>query len=83
LKKNLPNIVLLVQTQGKLVLDAANQVVTTANVVGNELTSLSGKALACAGKAVKADTGAAASLNVSVQASANVSTSCGGPASGS
>jgi hypothetical protein len=82
-KKNLPNIILLVQTQGKLVLDAANQVVTTANVVGNELTTLSGQALACAGKAVKADTGAAASLNVSVQASASVSTSCGGPGSGS
>ena len=32
-KKNMPSIILLVQTQGKLVLDAANQVVTTGKVV--------------------------------------------------
>ncbi len=78
-KTNLPSIMLLVQTQGKLVLDAANQVVTTGQVVANEVTSLGGQAIACAGKAVKADANASASLNVSVQASASVSGSCGGP----
>jgi hypothetical protein len=78
-KKNLPSIVLLVQTQSKLVLDAANQVATTGQVVGNEVTSLGGKAISCAGKAVSADVDATASLNVSVNASAKVSGSCGGP----
>ena len=79
MKKNLPAIILLVQTQGKLVLDAANQVVTTGKVVADEVTSLGGKAISCAGKAVQADADASASLNVSVQASASVSGSCGGP----
>jgi hypothetical protein len=78
-KKNMPAIILLVQTQGKLVLDAANQVVTTGKVVADQVTSLGGKAIACAGKAVQADADASASLNVSVQASASVSGSCGGP----
>jgi hypothetical protein len=78
-KKNLPSIILLVQTQGKLVQDAASQVVTTGQVVANQVTSLGGKAIACAGKAVKADADASASLNVSVMASASVSGSCGGP----
>lgn len=78
-KKNMPAIIQLVQTQGKLVLDAANQVVTTGKVVADQVTSLGGKAIACAGKAVQADADASASLNVSVQASASVSGSCGGP----
>ncbi len=78
-KKNMPAIILLVQTQGKLVLDAANQVVTTGKVVADQVTSLGGKAIACAGKAVQVDADASASLNVSVQASASVSGSCGGP----
>jgi hypothetical protein len=78
-KKNMPAIILLVQTQGKLVLDAANQVVTTGKVVADQVTSLGGKAIACAGKAVQVDADASASLNVSVMASASVSGSCGGP----
>jgi len=78
-KKNMPSIILLVQTQGKLVLDAANQVVTTGKVVADQVTSLGGQAIACAGKAVQADADASASLNVSVQASTNVSGACGGP----
>jgi hypothetical protein len=78
-KKNMPAIILLVQTQGRLVLDAANQVVTTGKVVADQVTSLGGKAIACAGKAVQVDADASASLNVSVQASASVSGSCGGP----
>jgi hypothetical protein len=83
IKKNLPSIILLVQTQGQLVLDAANQVAMTGQVVGNEVTSLGGKAISCAGKAVSADVNATASLNVSVQASAKVSGSCGGPTTSS
>jgi hypothetical protein len=82
-KKNLPNIILLVQTQGKLVLDAANQVVMTGTAVVNDFGSLSGKAIACAKTAVQADANASTSLNVSVQAGINVSGSCGGPTSGS
>jgi hypothetical protein len=78
-KKNMPSIILLVQTQGKLVLDAANQVVTTGKVVADQVTSLGGQAIACAGKAVQVDADASASLNVSVQAGGNVSGACGGP----
>jgi hypothetical protein len=78
-KKNMPSIVLLVQTQGQLVLDAANRVITTGKVVADQVTTLGGQAVACAGKAVQADADASASLNVSIQASANVSGSCGGP----
>ncbi len=80
-KKNLPAIVLFAQSQSKLILDAANQVVTTGNTVASDVTSLGGKAIACAGTAVTADAHAAASVNVSVQASASVSGSCGGPTS--
>ena len=78
-KKNLPAIILLVQTQGKLVQDAASQVVATGQVVANEVASIGGKDVACAAKAVQADATASASLNVSVTASANVSESCNGP----
>jgi hypothetical protein len=78
-RKNLPPIVLLVQTQGKLVLDAASQVVTTGKLVADNATRLGGKALACAGTSVMADANAAESMNVTVQASTNVSMSCGGP----
>jgi hypothetical protein len=78
-KKNMPAIVLLAQTQGKLVLDAANQVVTTGKVVADQVTSLGGEAIACASTAVQADADASANLNVSFQASGNISGSCGGP----
>jgi hypothetical protein len=78
-KANLPSIVLLVQSQGKLVLDAATQVGNTADAVSKSVASLGGKAVACAAKAVSADVSAAASLKVSVNASASVSGSCGGP----
>ena len=78
-KANLPSIVLLVQSQGKLVLDAATQVGNTADAVSKSAASLGGQAIACAAKAVQADVSAAASLKVSVNASASVSGSCGGP----
>jgi mRNA-degrading endonuclease toxin of MazEF toxin-antitoxin module len=66
-------------TRVSVVLDAANQVVTTGKVVADQVTSLGWKAIACAGKAVQVDADASASLNVSVMASANLSGSCGGP----
>lgn len=80
-KKNLPPLVALIQVKGQLALDAANEVVTTGKVVADNVTSLSGKAVACAGSAVSANASAAASLNVSVSASASVSGSLGGPSS--
>lgn len=80
-KKNLPAIILLVKARGQLVLDAASQVGTTGKVVVDNVTSLGGKSLACAGAAVESDVTASASLNVSVQASAKVSGACGGPTS--
>jgi hypothetical protein len=78
-KANLPSIILLVQSQGNLILDAATQVGDTADAVSKDVTSLGGKAIACAAAAVKADVSTAASLKVSVNASASVSGSCGGP----
>jgi hypothetical protein len=78
-KTNLPPLVALVQAKGQLALDAANEVATTGKVVANNVTSLSGKAVACATSAVTADASAASSLNVSVNASASVSGSVGGP----
>ncbi|MGH7436030.1 MAG: hypothetical protein ACRENE_10190 [Polyangiaceae bacterium] len=78
-KKNLPPLITLVQAKGQLAADAASQVVTTGKVVADSVTTLSGKAVACAGSAVTADANAAASLNVSVNASASVSGSAGGP----
>jgi hypothetical protein len=77
-KKNLPPLVALVQAKGQLAVDAANEVVTTGKVVAANVTTIGGKAVACAGSAVTADASAAASLNVSVNASTNVSNSCGG-----
>jgi hypothetical protein len=81
--KNLPPIVLMVQSQGSLALDAASNVVTTGEAVLHDTAGLNGKAVACAGTAAAADTTAAASLNVSVNASASVSTACNGPTKGS
>jgi hypothetical protein len=78
-EKNLPAIILMVQTQGQIVADAANQVVSSGNALINDVGSLSGQALACAKTAATADATASASIKVSVNASANVSGSCGGP----
>jgi hypothetical protein len=77
-KKNLPPLIALVEAKGQLAVDAANEVITTGKVVAGNVTKIGGKAVACAGDAVTADSSAAASLNVSVNASTNVSNSCGG-----
>jgi hypothetical protein len=77
-KTNMPSIILIAQAQGNLILDAAKQVGTTANAVTNDFGTIGGKALACAISAGKADVTAAASVNVSVMASANVTGACGG-----
>jgi hypothetical protein len=78
-KANLPKIVLFVQSQSKIVLDAANQVVTTGKIVADHVTTLGGKEIACAGAAVQADANASVSLNASFKASGDVSKSCHGP----
>jgi hypothetical protein len=80
-KTHMPAIILLVNTQANLFLDAANEVKTTGTIVVDNVTSEGGKSLACASTAVSADVTASASMNVSVQASSNVSGSCGGPTS--
>ena len=80
-KTNLPAILAGFQTQGKLALDAALQVKTTGAAVISSVTSLGGKALACATVGAEASVKASASVNVSVMASASVSGSCGGPSS--
>lgn len=82
-EKNLPALVQAVSTQGPIAVKAAGHVASTAVAVGQTLTSLSGKALACAGAAVQASASASVSINVSVMASASVSGSCGGPTTGS
>jgi hypothetical protein len=73
IQTNLPAIILAFKTQGPLAADGAQAVVTAAGQVGGELTSLTGKALACATVAVQATASASASVNVSVMASASVS----------
>ncbi len=80
-RKNMPSLVLLVKTQSQLFLDATSEVETTGKVVVNNVSSLGGKDVACAGTAVTADVSASASMNVSVKASSKVSGSCGGPTS--
>jgi uncharacterized protein YabE (DUF348 family) len=80
-KTHMPAIILLVNTQANLFLDATNEVTTTGTTVVDNLTSQGGKALACATTAVSADVSASASMTVSVQASSNVSGACGGPTS--
>jgi hypothetical protein len=80
-KTNLPAIIAGFQTQGKLALDAAAQVKTTGAAVVSNVTSLGGKALACATVGAEASVKASASVSVSVMASASVSGSCGGPSS--
>jgi hypothetical protein len=76
---DMPAILAGFQTQGKLALDAAGQVVTTGKAVVSTVTSLGGKALACAAVGADASVKASASVSVSVNASASVSSSCGGP----
>jgi len=80
-QKNMPAIILLVNTQAKLFVDATNEVTSTGTVVVDNVTSEGGKSLACAATAVSADVTASASIKVTVTASSNVSGSCGGPTS--
>jgi hypothetical protein len=76
-QKNLPPIILWAQTEEKIVVDAANQVVSTGKVVAENVTSLGGKAVACAATAATACGNASQSVNVSFMASVSVSQSCG------
>jgi hypothetical protein len=79
LGKNMPAILLLVNAQGTLALDASNEVVTTGKAVVHDVANLGGKAVACSAAAAEADVSASASVNVSVSMSSKVSGSCGGP----
>ena len=78
---NLPALLQAFQTQGQLAVDAAGQVISAGTAIAGEVTSLSGKAIACAGVAGQAAVSAQASINVSVSASASVSGSCGASSS--
>jgi hypothetical protein len=80
-KTHMPAIILLVNTQANLFIDATNEVTSTGTTVVDNVTSQGGKALACATTAVSADVSASASMTVSVQASSHVSGACGGPTS--
>jgi hypothetical protein len=80
-KTHMPAIILLVNTQANLYLDATNEVTSTGTTVVDNVTSEGGKSLACATTAVSADVSASASMSISVQASSNVSGACGGPTS--
>jgi hypothetical protein len=77
-RKNLPPIVLLVKSQGRLFVDAANEVVANGKIVAQNVTRLGGKGLACATTAASADAASATSMNASVNASTSVSSACGG-----
>jgi hypothetical protein len=78
LQKNLPNILLAAQAEGKLAIDAAGTVVTTGGAVVSAAGSFGLKELACAQAAVAATASASASVNVSFHASASVSGSASG-----
>jgi hypothetical protein len=80
---NMPAIVEAVETEGPIAVKAAGRVATTGAAVVQSVTSLGGKAFACAGAALQASAKASASINVSVSVSASVSGSCGGPKSAS
>jgi hypothetical protein len=77
---NMPAILSAITDQGDLAVKAAVQVGKTAAVVTNNLASLTGKAVACAGVALKGAVNASYSVQVTFTASASVSGSCGGPA---
>jgi len=80
-QKNLPALLAGFQAQGQLAVDAAGQVKATGVTLVQNLTSLGGKAFACAGAAAQASVKASASVSVSVMASANVSGACGASSS--
>jgi hypothetical protein len=75
LQKNLPAIILAAQTQGPLAGMGSAAVVQAGGSVVGELTTLSGKALACATAATQAYVGAVTSLNATVTVSVTVSAS--------
>ena len=77
IQANLPAIIQVFKTQGGLAVDGAKTVVTTGSAVVSSVTSISGKALACATVAVQAAASASASVNVSFMASVSVSGSAG------
>jgi hypothetical protein len=77
IQTNLPAIIEVFKTQGSLVADGATNLVSTGSAVVSEVTSLGGKALACATVAAQASASASVSVNVSVMASASVSGSAG------
>jgi hypothetical protein len=78
-KTHLPAILEVVSTQGPLLGSAGARLAVASAGIAAETTSLTGKAIACAGVAGSAAVTASTSVNVSV--SASVSGSCGGPAS--
>jgi hypothetical protein len=79
LQTNLPAILNAVQVQGPLFVKAVGHLADTGSTLVGNATSLSGKALACAGVAAQAAVSVKASVSVSVSASASVSGSAGGP----
>jgi hypothetical protein len=81
LQKNLPILAQVIQTQGPVAVSAGVNVVNTGSAFVQSITSVGGKALACAGTAFQAAQHAQASLTITVMVSASVSGSCGGPTS--
>ena len=73
---NLPTILLISKTKGQLVVRALEKVSATGQAVVNASGSLGGKSIACAATAAQASLKSFGSMNVSVSASASVSSSC-------
>jgi hypothetical protein len=78
IEADLPKIVLVAKTEGKLLGDAAAKVAATGSASLQAVGSLGGKALACIQASAAASVKASASVSVSVQASASVSGSASG-----
>jgi hypothetical protein len=72
LRINLPALISAAETQGKLAVDAAHRLGDSGEVIATKIENLDGKSLACLGKASTAVGNAVGKLDVSVQASANV-----------
>jgi hypothetical protein len=72
LRANLPALIAAADAQGKIALDAAHRLGDSGEVIANKIENLDGKSLACLGKSSSAVGTAVGKLDVSVQASVDV-----------
>ncbi len=76
IEANFPKLVLAAKTQGPLLVKAVQDVAATGSVVLNNANSLGGKSVACAAAAGQVAASASVTVNVTVQGSSKVESSC-------